>query len=370
MKLHRAIHFVAFALLLLVIPAVLSTPSAAEVGIGISVHVGPPALPVYEQPICPGAGYLWTPGYWAWSDDDGYYWVPGTWVVAPVGLLWTPGYWGWHGDAYAWHGGYWGPHIGFYGGINYGFGYGGVGFVGGEWRHGAFFYNTAVMHVDSVHIRNVYVNRTVVVRNESHVAFNGGEGGLRARPNREEESYSREPHRGALAEQARHEHAASKNRELFASANHGRPGVAATVRPGEFKGHNVVAAKSAGAPYHAPAVSPREARAPASAGNHAASNRPASNHAVSNHAVSNHPASNGPGSNRPTSNHPVSNGTHAANRPSAPPSRSNSSRAVSEPRPVSSHPQSQPHSQPAHRANPAPAREKSAPRVENHDKKR
>ena len=370
MKLYRATHFVAFGLLLLVIPAALSTPSAAEVGIGISVHVGPPALPVYEQPICPGPGYLWAPGYWAWSDDDGYYWVPGTWVVAPIGMLWTPGYWGWHEGAYGWHAGYWGPHIGFYGGINYGFGYGGVGFVGGEWRHGAFFYNTAVMHVDSVRIRSVYVNRTVIVRNESHVAFNGGEGGLRARPSREEESYAREPHRGALAEQAQHEHAASKNRELFASANHGRPAVAATARPGEFKGHNVVPAKAAGAPYHAPAVSPREARVSASAGNHAASNHAASNHAASNHPASNHAASDHAASDHAASNHPASNGMHAANRPSAPPDRSNSSHAMSAPRPVSSRPQSESHSQPAPRANPAPSRERSAPRAENHDKKR
>src|ERR1700758_1561460 len=188
MKLQPAIQFVAFGLLLLIIPAVLSTPSSAEISVGISVRVEPPALPVYEQPICPGPGHLWTPGYWAWSDDDGYYWVPGTWVVAPVGLLWTPGYWGWGDGVYAWHAGYWGPHVGFYGGINYGFGYGGVGFVGGEWRHGAFFYNTAVMHVDSVHIRNVYVNRTVIVHNDSHVAFNGGEGGLHARPSHEEEA--------------------------------------------------------------------------------------------------------------------------------------------------------------------------------------
>jgi len=44
-----------------------------------SVSFGPPALPVYEQPLCPGEGYIWTPGYWAWSDDEGdYYWVPGT----------------------------------------------------------------------------------------------------------------------------------------------------------------------------------------------------------------------------------------------------------------------------------------------------
>ncbi|HVI76887.1 MAG TPA: YXWGXW repeat-containing protein, partial [Candidatus Acidoferrum sp.] len=97
--------------------------SHAQVSVGISVRFGPPPIPVYAQPICPGPGYFWTPGYWSWSDDDGYYWVPGTWVVAPVGMYWTPGYWGWGGGFYSWHSGYWGPHVGFYGGINYGFGY-------------------------------------------------------------------------------------------------------------------------------------------------------------------------------------------------------------------------------------------------------
>jgi hypothetical protein len=58
-----------------------------------------------------------------------------------------------------------------------------------------------------------------------------------------------------------HEHAASQNKALFASNNHGAPAVAATARPGEFSGRGVVAAKAAGAPYRAPAVSPREARA-------------------------------------------------------------------------------------------------------------
>jgi hypothetical protein len=264
MRFHRAVRFLAFALLLLVIPAALSTQSSAQIGIGIgiSVHIGPPALPVYEQPICPTVGYLWTPGYWAWNDDGGYYWVPGTWVQPPtVGLLWTPGYWGWNNGVYAWNGGYWGPHIGFYGGVNYGFGYGGVGFGGGEWRGGAFFYNTAVMHVDTVHITNVYVNNTVIVNNESHVAFNGGEGGIALHATAQEEAYSREPHTAPVAAQVQQEHAASQNRALFASENHGAPAVAATARPGEFSGHGVVAAKAAGAPYHAPAMSPKEARA-------------------------------------------------------------------------------------------------------------
>jgi hypothetical protein len=176
-------------------------------------------------------------------------------------MLWTPGYWGWNNGAYVWNGGYWGPHVGFYGGINYGFGYGGVGFGGGEWRGGAFFYNTAVMHVDTVHITNVYVNRTVIVNNESHVAFNGGEGGIAVHATAQEEAYGREPHQAPLAAQTEHEHAASQNRAMFASENHGAPAVAATARPGEFSGRGVVGAKAAGAPYHAPAMSPKEARA-------------------------------------------------------------------------------------------------------------
>jgi WXXGXW repeat (2 copies) len=311
MKLHPAIRFLTFGLLLLVIPAALWSPSSAQIAVGISVRIGPPALPVYEQPLCPGPGYLWTPGYWAWSDDDGYYWVPGTWVVAPVGLLWTPGYWGWVGGAYVWNAGYWGPHVGFYGGINYGFGYGGVGFVGGEWRGGAFFYNTAVMHVDTVHITNVYVNRTVIVNNDSHVAFNGGEGGVMARPTPQEEAFAREPHQAAVAAQIQQEHAASQNRALFASNNHGAPAVAATARPGEFSGRGVVAAR-AGGEYRAPAMSPREARASAPAGGARDNNgfRPFTPPNRSNNANNNRPENN---SNRAQDNRTSQSAPRAEN---------------------------------------------------------
>src|SRR5574337_1584146 len=121
----------------------ISGTASAQVYVGISVGYAPPPLPWYPQPICPGDGYIWTPGYWAWG-PYGYYWVPGTWVLAPrVGFLWTPGYWGWSGGMYWWHPGYWGSHIGFYGGINYGYGYVGEGYVGGYWRGGAFYYNRA-----------------------------------------------------------------------------------------------------------------------------------------------------------------------------------------------------------------------------------
>jgi hypothetical protein len=268
-------HPVVYALLFAVLLS-LSTASFAQISVGISfnVRIAPPALPVYEQPICPSPGYLWTPGYWSWNDDAGYYWVPGTWVEAPTpGLLWTPGYWGWNNGFYGWNEGYWGPHVGFYGGVNYGFGFGGSGFVGGEWRGGAFFYNTAVMHVDTVHITNVYVNRTVIVNNDSHVAFNGGEGGLTVRASVQEESYAREPHTPPVAAQVAHVQAASQNRANFASENHGSPAIAATARPGEFSGKGVVAAKAAGAPYKAPAMSPKEARGPAPAATSSAAAR-------------------------------------------------------------------------------------------------
>lgn len=120
--------FVLLALVTLVAPA----PSAAQIAVGVSVGFAPPPLPVYAEPICPGPGYMWTPGYWAYDPVDGYYWVPGTWVPAPfVGALWTPGYWAWNGGGFFWNVGYWGPVVGFYGGINYGFGYAGLGYGGG-----------------------------------------------------------------------------------------------------------------------------------------------------------------------------------------------------------------------------------------------
>src|ERR1019366_7236576 len=83
--------------------------TAAFAQVGLSVTIAPPQLQVEEQPICPGDGYIWTPGYWAWSDDE-YYWVPGEWIMPPeTGFLWTPGYWGWSGGGFLFNEGYWGP---------------------------------------------------------------------------------------------------------------------------------------------------------------------------------------------------------------------------------------------------------------------
>jgi len=222
--------------------------SQAGLFVGVSVGIPPPVLPVYVQPPCPAPGYIWTPGYWAW--DDGYYWVPGTWVLAPaVGLLWTPGYWGWGEGAYLWHAGYWGPHVGFYGGIDYGFGYSGVGYHGGYWRGSQFYYNRTVTNINTTNITNVY-NRTVVNNvNVTRVSFNGGSGGVAARPTAAELTAEHERHLGLGSVQRQQEQFARGNSSLRAAVNGGHPAIAATPRAGVFSGHGVVAARGA---EHAP----------------------------------------------------------------------------------------------------------------------
>lgn len=201
-------------------------PAASHAGVFVSITVAPPVLPVYVQPICPGDGFLWTPGYWAYG-DAGYFWVPGVWMRPPgVGLLWTPGYWGWHGGLYAWNAGYWGPHVGFYGGVNYGFGYGGVGFFGGRWEGGHFAYNSAVAHVGGG-FHSYHENVTV---NNVHTSYNGGSGGLSSRPNAAERSATGEHHSGPTSAQNSHHEMASHDRSNLHSENHGKPSNAAMSR--------------------------------------------------------------------------------------------------------------------------------------------
>ncbi len=233
------------ALALAALPA-LPVTATAGIEFGVSVNFAPPPLPVYEQPPVPGPGYLWIPGYWGWDGGD-YYWVPGTWAFAPVtGYLWTPGYWGWGSGAYLWHAGYWGPHVGFYGGIDYGFGYGGVGYQGGYWRGNQFCYNRAVNNVHNVNITNVY-NRTVVNNvTINRTSFSGGTGGVMARPSRAELAAAHERHVGPSSLQREQESFARRDNSLRASVNGGRPPIAATPRPAAFNAHGVVAARDVG----------------------------------------------------------------------------------------------------------------------------
>ena len=250
---QRGIHIyrtLLFALVLLC----LSCASFAQFSIGVAVSFGPPPIPVYDQPLCPGDGYIWTPGFWAYDPDiDDYYWVPGTWVEAPeAGYLWTPGWWGWGDGGYFFHDGYWGPVVGFYGGINYGFGYFGLGYQGGYWEHDRFFYNRSVSNVNVTVIHNVY-EKNVVINNNTRVSYNGGQGGVERRATAEEEAAGRERHLPPAQAQVQHVQGARSNPELRASANMGKPPIAATPRPGDFKDRGVVQAKESGGRYSPPA---------------------------------------------------------------------------------------------------------------------
>jgi WXXGXW repeat (2 copies) len=242
MRSKFSIRTLLFALMLVLIPA------SSFAGVFVSINIAPPPLPVYSQPYCPGPGYIWTPGYWAYG-PEGYFWVPGTWVVAPfVGGLWTPGYWGWGNGLYAWHGGYWGTQVGFYGGVNYGYGYGGHGYEGGYWHGNEFNYNRSVNNVNVTNIHNVY-NKTVINNvNVTRVSYNGGNGGVQARPSAQEQQAIRYKRQDALPAQMQHEQAAASNRMQLASVNHGAPTVAATPRPGAFQDRNVVRSEHVSAP--------------------------------------------------------------------------------------------------------------------------
>lgn len=245
----------------------LSAASFAQVSVGVSVSFGPPELPVYEQPVCPGDGYIWTPGYWAWDGYD-YYWVPGTWVLVPEpGFFWTPAWWGWGGRGYIFHAGYWGPRVGFYGGINYGYGYFGRGYEGGRWEGGHFFYNRSVNNVNITEVHNVY--NTTIVNNysNSRVSYNGGRGGIEARATSEEEAAAHQRHIPPVTSQMQHMEAARTNAELRASANHGRPPIAATPHPAVFgdrgaisasEGHGYSSRPPNAASYPGSAVHPKE----------------------------------------------------------------------------------------------------------------
>jgi WXXGXW repeat (2 copies) len=216
------------ALLLAALPA-----TSSRAAVFFSVNFAPPPLPVYVQPACPVDGYLWNPGYWAYG-PYGYYWVPGFWTAPPaVGLLWTPPWWGFANGVYVFHRGYWGPRVGFYGGLNYGYGYFGRGFWGGRWDGNVFRYNTAVTRVNTTVIHSTYVNRNVVRANATRVSFNGGANGVKAAPTAQEKAAAATRRTFATSQQTSRQEIASKNQDLRASVNKGHPKVAAISSPAQ-----------------------------------------------------------------------------------------------------------------------------------------
>lgn len=237
--------------------------SQARIAIGVSFGYPPPALPIYRQPRIPGYGFIWTPGYWLWDDDYGdYFWVPGAWVRPPrLGFYWTPGYWGYRGGDYEFYDGYWGPNIGYYGGVNYGFGYNGNGYEGGYWRGRDFYYNRSVNNVSNTNITTIY-NRTVINNTAiNNISYNGGPGGLRVQPTRSQFMMASRPHFALTPVQVQHAQIARSIPVLRAGANHGAPPIAATSQATRMRGPDIVAAR-AGAPYRRPMADLRGGRGP------------------------------------------------------------------------------------------------------------
>lgn len=211
----------------LAMAAALAFSHPAKAMVSISVRFAPPPLLVYEQPMIPEPGYLWVPGYWAWDGDiDDYYWVPGQWVLPPFsGAMWTPGYWGWRDGVYFFHRGYWGPTVGYYGGINYGFGYFGVDYVGGYWNRGVFNYNRTYNRIDN-RVVNVYNNNTTVINktviNNTRVSYNGGPGGVNVQPTLQQRENERQRHWDAVPEQRAVVQQAREDRTAHYGYNHGQ----------------------------------------------------------------------------------------------------------------------------------------------------
>ena len=97
---------------------------------------------------------------------------------------------------------------------------------GGEWHGNNFYYNTAVNNVNTTTIYNTYVNNTIInnttIVNNNRASFNG-QGGVTARPTRQEQIALRETHVNPTPIQLSHESSASADRSQFASVNHGHP---------------------------------------------------------------------------------------------------------------------------------------------------
>ncbi len=225
----KSIYGIIAAVLIAAVP--IAAPAQFSIGVGFTVGVPPPPMPVYSQPVAPYPNYMWTPGYWAWG-PAGYYWVPGTWVAPPsVGMYWTPGYWGATGGGYGWNAGYWGPSVGFYGGINYGFGYPGTGFYGGAWNGGNFAYNTAYANVNKTIVHNTY-NKTVINKNVCNncVSYNGGKGGTPDKPTPSQIN-ARKNGKAPTTAQKQQATIASQDRNQLASVNKGKPTLAASQKP-------------------------------------------------------------------------------------------------------------------------------------------
>jgi hypothetical protein len=73
----------------------------------VVVGYAPPAPRYAVMGVAPGAGYVWTEGFYEYR-GGGYAWVPGRWQRPPrVHAVWVPGTWAQGRRGYEFHRGYW-----------------------------------------------------------------------------------------------------------------------------------------------------------------------------------------------------------------------------------------------------------------------
>jgi hypothetical protein len=135
------------------------------------------------------------------------------------------------GGIYLFHAGYWGAHVGFYGGINYGYGYFGSGFAGGRWVGNSFAYNKAVSNVGDRVALNTYSEPVASDAALKNVSYNGGPGGASATPTAAERAADSESHMSATPRQREIVLQSARNPELMARTNNPDRVVAATEDP-------------------------------------------------------------------------------------------------------------------------------------------
>ncbi len=85
-------------LLLSILMAAGITAGPVLAQISFNINVAPPA-PQFEAVPAIAPGYVWAPGYWAWSGDR-HIWVRGRSIVQRAGYRWEPDRWEQRGPAY------------------------------------------------------------------------------------------------------------------------------------------------------------------------------------------------------------------------------------------------------------------------------
>lgn len=80
-------------------------PGIGHAGVNVDIDIAPPA-PREEVVPAPRPGFIWAPGYWAWSGHE-HTWTAGRWERERSGQHWVPERWEQHGNKWHFEKGHW-----------------------------------------------------------------------------------------------------------------------------------------------------------------------------------------------------------------------------------------------------------------------